>query len=194
MGKECYPSALPGQWAAEAPPFSSPCPTCPHSFPKLSFQLSRAQCSLSPYLVAPSRATSPAPPSGWRECGVRSCKARSRPPHRLVSIGSATGLGVKPCSDWPVSPVRPALAMVTTLGPPGEFHIPPPPATPLPLLALPAFHGRPLPHCPATGPGFHRDGDWPGDSKRGLKKLGSSLGCGGRLPGSCASLQSSSLA
>lgn len=69
MGKECYPSALPGQWAAEAPPFSSPCPTCPHSFPKLSFQLSRAQCSLSPYLVAPSRATSPAPPSGWRGCG-----------------------------------------------------------------------------------------------------------------------------
>lgn len=150
--------------------------------PEVSFLLSRAQCSLNPYLVAPSRATSPAPPSGWRGCGGPVLQGRSRPPHRAASIGSAEGLGVKPGSDWPVPPVRPALAMVTTLGPPGEFHIPPPPAAP-PGPA--AFHRRPLPHCPAAGPASAGAGAGWGTPKRELESWAQSLGFVGPRPGSC---------
>lgn len=141
--------------------------------PEVSFLLSRALCSLSPYLVAPSRATSPAPRSGWRGCGGPVLQGRSRPPHCAASIGSAEGLRVKPGSDWPVPPVRPALAMVTTLGPPGEFHIPPPPAAPPGPAGIPR---APPPPLSGLGPGPCRGGGGLGDLQEGTRKLGSEFG------------------
>lgn len=82
------------------------------------------------------------------------------------------------------------------MGPPGEFHIPPPPATSPPPRPCRHSRGAPSPTVPPRDPastgmeGLPRAGGLQGRTK----KLGSSLGCGGRRPGSCPSLQSSSLA
>lgn len=59
------------------------------------------------------------------------------------------------------------------------------PARPPPLPAQPAFHGRPLPHRPAGGPGLRRGGSGLGDPKRGLESWAQSLGFVGPRPAAC---------
>lgn len=140
-----------GCWGPSLLLARSPCSTCPHYFPKLVFCFPGPRAALVPTWSPLRGLPAPLPLAAGGGAGVRSCKAQSRPPHRVASIGSAEGLGVEPCSDWPVPPVRPALAMVTTLGPPGEFHIPPPPAR---RPSRPSRHstGAPSPTVPPGDP------------------------------------------
>lgn len=110
-------------------------------------------------------------------------------------IGSRRRPGaVAPLSDWPAPPVHPALAMVTTLGPPGEFQIPPPPAgAPLPCGPGPVHSegGPALPPTPAA-PSLPRPGPQEvGEPGEGARKFCSESGgcCGCESPGCSPLLQ-----
>lgn len=110
--------------------------TCPNTLQKFPFCPPTTASRLNPHLVAWSPA---APLRQAVESGRRVSRPGRRGPAYPTSrppIGSRRGPGAGvPRSDWPTPPVHPALAMVTTLGPRGEFQIPPRPPPPPSRLA-----------------------------------------------------------
>lgn len=98
---------------------------------------------------------------------------------------------MKPCSDWPVPPVRPALAMVTTLGPPGRV----PHSAPARRPSRPSRHSRgaPSPTVPPRDPASAGEGKgW--ETPSGDQKVGLKVWCSSAPPRLLSPLQSSSRA
>lgn len=108
----------------------------------------------------------------------------ARPP-----LAAAAALGRAPCSDWPAPPVHPAFAMATTLGPPGEFQIPSPPAAPSRPARAAAFRRRfPSPISPRPLPTGDLGFQGVRESGEGSRKFCSEFGgCRGRPDCVCSS-------
>lgn len=167
--------------------------TCPNTLQKFPFCPPTTASRLNPHLVAGSPA---APLRQAVESGRRVSRPGRRGPAYPTSrppIGSRRGPGAGvPRSDWPTPPVHPALAMVTTLGPPGEFQIPPPPATaPLPSGPGPRRpEGRPaLPRPPAAPSPLRPGAQERGKPGKGVRKFCWEFeACCGRGSSRCSAL------
>lgn len=112
---------------------------CPPLLPEIRFLPSHATTRVRPHFLAPSPASPvrqrrPAPSSGWRRAEGAADPSWRCPAHLAARLPLAATAGRGGSAVLPLAraPFHPALAMVTTLGPPGEFQIPPPPAAPLP--------------------------------------------------------------
>lgn len=153
---------------------------CPNSFQ--GFLPSHATSRVRPHFLAPSPASPvrqrrPAPSSGRRRAEGAADPAPRGPAHLAarLPLAATAGRGGNAVLPLDSAPVHPALAMVTTLGPPGEFQIPPPPAAPLPSCPGPQHSvGGPAPPSPVPAAPPHPRSRVPGGGGSPGRGLGSS--------------------